>query len=89
MFAVICTDKPGSLEIRKANRDKHLAYLDESGVVYQAGPFLDAAGNMSGSLVLLDVENRAEAVSWAENDPYAKAGLFLKVRIEQWKKVVG
>jgi len=89
MFAVICTDKPDSLELRKANRDAHLAYVAGSGVVYQGGPFLDAAGNMSGSLLLLDVANRAEAEAWAENDPYAKAGLFLKVRIEEWKKVIG
>lgn len=88
MFAVICTDKPGSLDIRKANRDKHLAYLAETKAV-QAGPFLDAAGDMCGSLVILDLPNRAEAEAWAENDPYAKAGLFLKVRIEEWKKVIG
>ena len=27
--------------------------------------------------------------TWAEDDPYAKAGLFAKVRIEEWKKVIG
>ena len=89
MFALICTDKPGALETRKANRDAHLAYIAETGVVAQAGPFLDPAGAMCGSLVILDLPNRAEAEAWAENDPYAKAGLFLKVRIEEWKKVVG
>lgn len=89
MYALICTDKPGALEIRKANRDAHLAYIEESGVVAQAGPFLDGEGAMSGSLVILNVEDRAAAEAWAAGDPYAKAGLFADVRIEAWKKVIG
>ncbi len=87
MFVVICTDKPGALETRKANREAHLAYVAETAV-FQGGPFLDAEGDMCGSLVILDVETRAEAETWAENDPYAKAGLFQDVRIEKWKKVI-
>lgn len=89
MFALICTDKPGALEIRKANRDNHLAYIADTGVVEQAGPFLNDAGDMCGSLVILNVESRDEAEAWAEGDPYAKAGLFSDVRIEAWKRVVG
>ena len=88
MYAIICTDKDGALEIRKANRDKHLAYLDDSPIVL-AGPFQDEAGGMTGSLLVVDVATRAEAAAWAANDPYAKAGLFQKVRIERFKKVVG
>ena len=89
MFAVICTDKSGSLDIRKANRDAHLGYIEETGVVLMAGPFLDDNGNMCGSLVILSVSTREAALDWAKNDPYAKAELFSDVRIEEWKKVVG
>lgn len=88
LFALICTDKPGHLEVRKANRDAHLAYLRDSGVVTQAGPFLDAGGGMCGSLVVLEVVGRAEAEAWAAGDPYARAGLFSDVRIEEWNKVI-
>lgn len=89
MFAVICTDKPGSLDIRKANRDAHLGYIEDTGVVVMAGPFLDDNGDMSGSLVILSVTSREAALDWAKGDPYAKADLFSDVRIEEWKKVVG
>lgn len=89
MFAVICTDKPGSLDIRKANRDAHLGYIDDTGVVVMAGPFLDDNGDMNGSLVILSVTSREAALDWAKGDPYAKADLFADVRIEEWKKVVG
>ncbi len=89
LFALICTDKPGHLDVRKANREAHLAYIADTGVVTQAGPFLDGDGTMKGSLVILDVADRGEAEAWADGDPYAKAGLFSDVRIEEWKKVIG
>nr|WP_319248750.1 YciI family protein [uncultured Celeribacter sp.] len=88
-YAVICTDKPGALQIRVDTRPDHVAYLKNCSVVEQAGPFLDGDGNMCGSLVIIDVADRAAAEDWAANDPYAKAGLFAAVRIEEWKKVIG
>lgn len=88
-FAVICRDKPGALSIRKENRAKHLDYIDQTGVVQMAGPFLDAEGNMSGSLVILNVDTLAKAQGWADGDPYAKAGLFAEVTVQEWKKVIG
>lgn len=87
--ALITRDKPGALQIRLDNRDAHLAYIAETGVVEMAGPFLDADGAMCGSMIIMNVENLSDAHAWADNDPYAKAGLFEKVRIEEWKKVVG
>ncbi len=89
LIALIARDKPGALQIRKDNRDAHLAYIDSSGVVSQAGPLLDDAGEMTGSLVILDVADMAKAEDWAANDPYAKAGLFAKVELIAWKKVIG
>lgn len=88
-IALITTDKPGALQTRVDNRDAHLAYIAETGVVEMAGPFLDDAGNMCGSLIILDVDDMAAAQAWADNDPYAKAGLFSDVRLSAWKKVVG
>ncbi|WP_417269222.1 YciI family protein [Celeribacter sp.] len=88
-FALFCKDKSGALDIRKANRDAHLAYIDDTGVVEQAGPFLDELGEMCGSLVILNVDDMAAAEAWAANDPYAKAGLFESVSIQAWKKVIG
>ena len=89
LFALICTDRPGALEIRKANREAHLGHIRDSGVVVQAGPFLDAQGQMSGSLVVLDVPDRPGAQAWADADPYARADRFESVRIEEWNRVIG
>lgn len=88
-FAVICADKAGALQIRLDNRSEHLAYIEATGVVEQAGPFLDEVGDMCGSLVILEVSDMAAAQAWADNDPYAKAGLFENVSVQPWKRVIG
>jgi len=89
LYALICTDKPGHEDLRAATRADHLAYIEETGAVVHGGPFLNPQGGMIGSLVIIDMPNRAMAESWAANDPYARAGLFGDVRIEEWKKVLG
>ena len=88
LIALIAKDKTGALQTRKDNRDAHLAYIDSTGVVAQAGPLLDEAGEMAGSLVILDVTDMTAAQDWAANDPYAKAGLFESVELMAWKKVI-
>ncbi|MBA3911204.1 MAG: hypothetical protein C0524_15360 [Rhodobacter sp.] len=88
-FALVCLDKPNALQTRVENRAAHLAHIEASGVVEQAGPFIDAAGQMCGSLIILGVETRAEVEAWAQADPYAKAGLFSSVMIQEWKRVIG
>jgi len=89
LIALIARDKAGALETRKANRDAHLAYIDTTGVVEQAGPLLDENDRMIGSLVILNVDDMTAARSWADNDPYAKAGLFKSVDLIPWKRVIG
>ena len=87
--ALICTDKPGALQTRMDSRSAHLDYIAATGVVEMAGPFLDADGKMTGSLVVLSVDSLQAAEVWAAGDPYAKAGLFGQVDIREWKKVIG
>lgn len=86
---LICHDKPGALQTRLDNRAAHLAHIESTGVVEMAGPFLDEAGQMTGSLVVLQVDDLTAAMAWADADPYAKAGLFQSVTITEWKKVIG
>lgn len=88
-FALMTHDKPGALQIRLDTRTAHLDYIKTTGVVEMAGPFLDEAGQMCGSLIILDVADMAAAHAWADNDPYAQAGLFATVTLSAWKKVIG
>lgn len=87
--SLICIDKPNNLQCRLDNRAAHLEHIKSSGNVEMAGPFLDADGQMIGSLIILTVESMAQAQAWADADPYALAGLFESVTLREWKKVVG
>lgn len=88
-IALIAHDKPGALQVRKDNRDAHLAYIEKTGCVEMAGPILDAHGEMCGSLIILEVEDMSAARGWASGDPYAAADLFTSVEFHPWKKVIG
>ena len=88
-FALICQDRPGHLPVRIANRSAHLAHIETTGIVEMAGPFLDEADQMCGSLIILQVADLQAAKDWAAADPYALAGLFESVSIQAWKKVIG
>jgi uncharacterized protein YciI len=88
LAAVIARDKPGHLETRKATRAAHLAYIEATGIVRQAGPLIEE-GEMRGSLIILETATLAEAQDWVAADPYGKAGLFASVEVIEWKKVIG
>ena len=91
LFAAICMDKPGHIELRLANRPAHLAFLEQHGAnVRLGGAFLDDAGEKPiGSLLILDCADRAAAQALLDNDPYAKAGLFASVELRPWRRAVG
>ena len=89
LVALIARDKPGALDVRKANRPAHVDYLKSGTAVQQAGPLLDDAGEMCGSLIVLDVPDMAAAEAWVADDPYGKAGLFQSVELIAWNRVIG
>jgi uncharacterized protein YciI len=91
LFAAVCLDKPGHVDLRLSIRAAHLAFLEEHAArVKLGGPFLDAAGEKPvGSLLVLDCDNEAAARALLDADPYAKAGLFASVDLRPWRRVVG
>ena len=86
LYALICTDKPNGLAIRKANRPDHLAYLESLGdTLMFAGPFTEEDGQtMNGSLLVIEANSLRDARAIADGDPFAKAGLFASVEIRPW-----
>lgn len=91
LYVALCHDKPDHLAVRVANRDAHLAWLKSLGTRTRiAGPFFDETGEtMSGSVVVIEAADLAEAKATFAADPYAAAGLFAAVEIRPWKWVVG
>jgi len=77
LFVLINTDRPGSLDLRLATRPTHLAFLEgEANKIVSGGALLDASGQPAGSLLVIDVADRAAALAFAAADPYARSGLF-------------
>ncbi len=90
-FAISCIDKAGCLDLRKEHRPAHIEFLTAHGAVVKfAGPYLDEDGEtMTGSLIILEADDRATAETFAASDPYAMAELFESVDIRPWKWVIG
>jgi uncharacterized protein YciI len=89
-FALICMDKPDALPRRRAPRAAHFAYAGSTpGMVRLGGPFLDDAGQMAGSLILIEAPDLAAAWAWHEADPYKLAGLFERIEIRPWRATFG
>jgi uncharacterized protein YciI len=87
-FAILCFDKPGAGELREKTRPEHLAYLKQHhDQMHLGGPFENDEGGIVGMLFIIDVENRAAAVAFTENEPFHKAGVFESVVIRRWRQM--
>lgn len=91
LFALFCLDHPDKSDLRLAIRAQHIDYIDASGgMVKIAGPLLSDDGEtMIGTLLVLDVANRAEAEAWIRSDPYNQAGLFKSIETRAWRRTFG
>jgi uncharacterized protein YciI len=88
LFALINIDRPGKLDLRLSTRPAHLAFLEgEAARIASGGALLDAAGQPSGSLLVIDVEDREAAEAFAAADPYTKAGLFESTVVRPFRQV--
>ncbi|MEF0943252.1 YciI-like protein [Rhizobium sp. BR 362] len=90
LFAFVCKDKPGHLNVRMDTRPAHLEYLNRlnaEGTLKMAGPFLDAEGKSNGTLAIVSAETIEAAKAIADADPYTKAGLFESVEIKPFNWV--
>ncbi len=90
LFAFVCKDKPGHLQVRMDTRPAHVEHLNRlnaEGTLKMAGPFLDGDGKPCGSLVIVNADTLDAAKALADADPYAKAGLFESVEVKPFNWV--
>jgi len=88
---------PDSLEKRLAARPAHLERLhalQKEGRLLLAGPFpaIDSVdpgpAGFTGSLIVAEFDSLETAQAWAETDPYLAAGVYAKVNVKPFKKVL-
>ena len=96
-YAIISEDVPNSLPLRKQTRAAHLARLEQlkdQGRLLVAGPHpaIDAndpgEAGFTGSLVIASFDSLVDAQQWANADPYVNAGVYSKVVVKPYKKVL-
>jgi uncharacterized protein YciI len=97
LYAIIAEDREDSLEQRLKIRPDHLQRLQQlqnEGRLILAGPHpaIDAEdpgpAGFSGSLIVAEFETLESAKIWADDDPYIKAGVYAKVTVKPFKKVL-
>ena len=90
LFVVTCWDKPGVLDERVKHRPDHVAYLKtQEAVIRVAGPQLDDAGQMCGSLFVIEVDDLEAAKAFSAGDPFSQRGIFGRVDIRGFTKTMG
>ena len=96
LYAISGEDVPDSHEKRLAVRSEHLKrikLLQEEGRLVLAGPYpaIDSPdpgpAGFSGSLIVAEFESLEAAQTWAETDPYATSGVYVKLIVRPFKKV--
>lgn len=85
LFVITAIDKANSLQLRLSVREQHFAFVRQNKGFKLGGPFLDANGEMCGSLMIIEATDLEAMKAWHASDPYVKAGLFASSDIRPWK----
>jgi uncharacterized protein len=97
LYAIIAEDVPGALPRRLEARAAHLERLkalQAAGRLLLAGPHpaIDSQdpgpAGFTGSLIVAEFASREAAIAWATEDPYAVAGVYARVTVKPFRKVL-
>ncbi len=96
-YAILSQDVENSLELRASARQEHLARMNvllNEGRLLTAGPHPAVDTNepgpagFTGSLVIADFPSLTDAQAWADADPYNEVGVYKKVVVKPFKRVL-
>lgn len=97
LYLIYSEDNENSLSKRLSVREQHIARLvnlQEQGKLFVAGPCpaIDSEDpgevGFTGSLIIAEFDSLIAAQEWANDDPYIKAGVYKKVTVKPYKKVL-
>lgn len=96
-YAILSEDVTNSQPLRAKARGAHLERLEQlkvEGRLLLAGPHpaIDAEdpgpAGFSGSLVIAEFASLEAARAWADADPYIEAGVYQRVIVKPFKRVL-
>lgn len=77
-----------ALDRRMAVRETHLIRVKQAvqdGQILEAGAILNEAGQMIGSMIMLEFSNETEARAWLETDVYVTTGVWQRLELHPFK----
>ena len=88
-FIVSCTDRTDAGDLRQRTRAVHLEYMiRHRAIILFGGPLQDEDGDVTGSVMVLDLADRAAVDDFLMREPYSVAGLFSAVHIHAMRQMV-
>ncbi|RUM94329.1 MAG: YciI family protein [Thiothrix sp.] len=97
LYSIVAEDNEKSLEARLEARPAHIKRLQalrDEGRLVLAGPqpAIDSPdpgpAGFTGSLIVAEFESLEDAQSWADTDPYVVSGVYFKVTVKPFRKVL-
>ncbi|RTZ74075.1 MAG: YciI family protein [Gammaproteobacteria bacterium] len=97
LYCIIGNDGADTLQKRIEARPAHLERLKQlqaDGRLVLAGPFpaIDAEDpgetGFTGSLIVAQFDSLEEAQEWAATDPYVSAGVYERISVKPFRKVL-
>ncbi len=89
LYIIYQEDRPDGAAIRAATREAHFAYLKRHEDILVLGGALlagDDDATRTGSVLIVNVPDRAAAEAFSANEPFRKAGLFKAVTISRMRR---
>jgi uncharacterized protein YciI len=96
-YSIYTTDFKNSLNKRLVNRPQHikrLKLLQDEGRLLLAGPLpaIDSINpgpnGFSGSLIVAEFDSLIDAKKWADNDPFIQCGVYEKIEVKPFIKIL-
>lgn len=88
LWAISRVAAPNSAAIREKTLQAHRDYLHshKSIVIISGATLTDDGEEVTGSMLIVNVNSRAEAKAFVDGDPFTKAGMFKSVAITRMRK---
>lgn len=83
-FIIMAHDHPNSLDKRLAVRQQHIDTcmgMKKDGTMTYGVALIDEKGDMCGSMIVLDVADRAAVDAYLKDEPYVKGGVWGKIEV--------
>jgi uncharacterized protein YciI len=88
LYIIYQEDRADGAAIRAATREAHFAYLEKHKDILVLGGALlaDDGAARTGSVLIINVADRAAADAFSENEPFRRAGLFSTVKVSRMRR---